>query len=288
MKFEADKFINWFRGNIKLLLSGVFGFIVIVSFVLSAIFLFEIFSEDYDSYDEYGEEEYSGGGGCNVSGFEIFGEIATYNYMEDSEADISFSSDIAYYIDELKNDNSIKGIILEVDSYGGSAVAGEEIAEALKRLDKPSVVVIKDAALSAAYLLASGADAIFASNYSDVGSIGITMSYLDYSESNRREGINYISLSTGKYKDSGDPDKPLSLEEKKLFMRDLNIMHDNFVEAVAENRNLEIEKVRAMADGSSMMGEMALENGLIDRIGGFYEAKEYLKEQIGEEVNVCW
>ena len=61
-----------------------------------------------------------------------------------------------------------------------------------------------------------------------------------------------------------------------------------FISAVAENRNLDIEKVRAMADGSSMMGEMALENGLVDRIGGLYEVKEYIKDNIGEEVEVCW
>ena len=71
-------------------------------------------------------------------------------------------------------------------------------------------------------------------------------------------------------------------------MRDIEIIHQNFIKAVAENRNLDINKVKAMADGSSMLGEMALQNGLIDKIGGESEVKEYLKEKIGDEVEICW
>ena len=65
-------------------------------------------------------------------------------------------------------------------------------------------------------------------------------------------------------------------------------MHDNFVRAVAENRKLPFESVAALADGSTMLGQMALEHKLIDRIGGLYEVKEYLQEQIGAEPTICW
>lgn len=71
-------------------------------------------------------------------------------------------------------------------------------------------------------------------------------------------------------------------------MRDLEIMHDIFVKAVSENRNLPIDKVKALADGSSMPGEMALENGLIDKIGGIYDVEDYLNELIGEKAEICW
>jgi len=142
--------------------------------------------------------------------------------------------------------------------------------------------------VSAAYMAASGADEIFASKNSDVGSIGVTMSYLDYVKQNEKEGLTYIPLASGKFKDTGDPDKILTREEKDLLMRDIDIMHQNFVRMVAENRNLEIEKVAQLADGSSMLGEMALENGLIDRIGGMFEVEEFLKNKIGGEVDICW
>jgi protease-4 len=71
-------------------------------------------------------------------------------------------------------------------------------------------------------------------------------------------------------------------------MRDITLSYDHFVENVAKNRNLAIEDVKKIADGSTMLGDMALAHGLIDQIGGFPEAEEYLKDKIGEEVQVCW
>lgn len=85
-----------------------------------------------------------------------------------------------------------------------------------------------------------------------------------------------------------NPDKSLTFEERTIIERDLKIMHEDFIKAVAENRNLDIEKVRNLADGSTMLGQMALENGLIDKIGGMYEAKQYLAELIGEDAELCW
>ena len=97
---------------------------------------------------------------------------------------------------------------------------------------------------------------------------------LDYAKQNQNKGVTFNQISSGKYKDLINIDKPLTNEEKVLLMRDVNkIMNENFINAVAENRDLDIKKVRALADGSSMLGQMALENGLIDRIGGYYVFK---------------
>ena len=113
------------------------------------------------------------------------------------------------------------------------------------------------------------------------------MSYLDSSVKNRKDGLTYNALSSGKFKDTGDPDKPLTNEEKELLMRDILISHQLFMEFVAENRNMPLEKVKGLADGSTMMGEMALSNSLIDAIGGEYEAKEWLGDQLQEDINIC-
>ncbi|PIR92591.1 signal peptide peptidase SppA [Candidatus Falkowbacteria bacterium CG10_big_fil_rev_8_21_14_0_10_44_15] len=231
---------------------------------------------------------------CNVLGIELHGEITTYipyssidgegNLLEDQTA----SEDIVYAIRGAEKDENIKALILEVDSYGGYPVAGEEVAIALKNANKPNLALIREGGASAAYLAASGADKIFASKNSDVGSIAVTMSYLDYVQQNQKDGLTYIPLSSGKFKDIGDPNKLLTPEEKELLMRDVNILHQNFVKMVAENRNLDIEKVKKLADGSTILGEMALENGLIDQIGGISEVEEYLQGIIGEDVEVCW
>jgi len=231
---------------------------------------------------------------CNVMGVELHGDLVTYITPDSYDADgnllydESASQDIVFAINEAEKNESIKAIILEVDSYGGYPVAAEEVGQAIKKATKPTVAMVRTAATSAAYWASTGANVIFASALSDIGGIGVTFSYLDNSKKNAKDGLTYNSLSTGKFKDYGDPDKPLTAEERELLMRDLKIIHENFIRAIAANRDLDIEKVKALADGSSMPGQMALENGLIDRIGGMPEVKEYLKEKIGEEVEVCW
>jgi len=217
---------------------------------------------------------------CNVTDIELHGGLITYIPNENLEClygechqlvDEVSSEDIVLAIKEAGNDNNIKAIILEIDSAGGSPVAAEEVANALKRAEKPTVALIREFGVSAAYYAATGADIIFASAKSDIGGIGITYSYLDNARKNQKEGLTYNQLSSGKFKDMFIPDKPLTAEEKQLIMRDVKILHEEFVKAVAENRNLDIDKVRQLADGSSMSGQMALENGLIDRIGGMFD-----------------
>jgi len=240
--------------------------------------------------EDRGESEKS----CNVYGVELRGDLLTYipktdlNDSGDLALDEVSSEDILSTLEGADKDDRIKAILLEVDSSGGRPVAGEEINEAVKNSKKPVVAFIRSVGASAAYLAASGADQIFASKYSDVGSIGVTMSYLDNVGQNKSDGLSYNSLSSGKFKDAGSPDKGLTQEERILFMRDVNIMHQYFVKDVAENRKLDIEKVKKLADGSTMLGQAALENGLIDQIGGYEDAKNYLKENIGEDVEVCW
>jgi len=253
------------------------------------------FDDGFMSDDSYSSDDAnSSSGSCNVTGMNLHGEVVTYVSPENEDSDGYSTQDqtesesIMQWIEEAEADDSIKAIAIEIDSMGGSPVAGEEIAIALKNAKKPSVVFIRGSGDSSAYLAATGADRIYASKYSDVGSIGVTMSYLDSSRENQIGGKTYNSLSSGKFKDTGDPDKALTEEEKKLLMRDVNLMHDNFVKEVAENRKLDVKKVAALADGSTMLGEMALQNGLIDAIGGYPEIKDYLAEVIGEKPEICW
>lgn len=230
---------------------------------------------------------------CNVLGINVHGQLVTYIPIDSGESlikdtDLVSSDTVLYYIKQAKEDEKIKAILVEIDSPGGTPVAGEEIANALKSSAKPTVAFIRQSGMSAAYWVATGAERIFASKNSDVGSIGVTTSYLDNVNKNQKEGLRFIQLSTGKYKDTGNPDKPLSQEEIDLFMRDLNIIHQNFIEAVSTNRNLPLGDVRKIADGSSVLGERAKVLGLIDEIGSLPEVEKYLSEKIGEEADVCW
>lgn len=285
--------ITWF--GFKKYLNGVSSLIVLFGAIIVII---SSFTPDYSDTDTSvagtADDSSQNAENCNTTGIELHGTIDTYIAQDCSNEDATevidatASEEVVGAINLAEKDEKIKAIILEVDSYGGYPVAAEEIVEAMKRATKPTVAMIRKAGVSAAYWSATGADIIFASASSDVGGIGVTNSYLDNSKKNTKDGLTFNSLATGIFKDAGNTDKPLTEAERKLIMRDAYIINDNFMKTIATNRNLDINKVKAMSDGSSMLGEAALQNGLIDRIGGIAEVKDYLKDKIGEEVEICW
>lgn len=234
---------------------------------------------------------------CNVMGIEIRGCIVTYMPDEKEGAaqntsdmcdTYTSSEEVVSMIETAAADDDIKAVLLEIDSFGGSPVASEEVATALKAMNKPSVAWVRGSGDSGAYWIASAAGTIVASENSDVGGIGVTQSYVDYAEQNKNEGLRYNQLISGKYKDMGSPDRSLTAEERALLQRDLDIMHDNFIRTVAENRKLSIDMVRALADGSTMLGKMAKEKGLVDVLGTKDVVWRTLGAKIGDEPDVCW
>ncbi|MCK5095840.1 MAG: signal peptide peptidase SppA [Candidatus Pacebacteria bacterium] len=226
---------------------------------------------------------------CNVLGVQLVGGLVTYASQDEiEEHGFTLADEILFAIDDAQQDEETDALILEIDSWGGSPVAADEIADALKRFTKPSVVYIRGAGVSGAYWAATGADYIFATKNSDVGSIGVTMSYVENSEQNENAGLKYISLSSGEFKEAGDPNKELTEEERTLFERDIDIVYNNFIDTVSENRSLLREDVKKIADGSSVIGQMAQDLGLVDKIGTFYDVREYVENLIGAEAEVCW
>lgn len=221
---------------------------------------------------------------CNVFGITLHGDLYTYGDEHSSE-------EIWYVLDTIEKDEdykNIKAVILEIDSYGGIPVAGEEIANKLKTMEIPTIAVIRSAGVSAAYWAATGADRIFASRVSDVGGIGVTMSYLDESKLNEKEGYTWNTLSVGKFKDAGSDQKVLTEEEKLLFERDLKIIYEEFIKNVALNRNLSADHVKSLADGSTVLGSSALSLGLIDEIGYINEVENYIRNNYSFEPKICW
>jgi len=239
----------------------------------------------------------TGNDNCNVVGIEI--RDCIYTYKPDAENNppsdgmnycdtITSSEDVTWALEDAANNPKIKAVVLEIDSGGGSPAAAEEISAAMKALGKPSIAWVRENADSAAYWIASAADTVIAGENSDIGSIGVTMSYVDNAKQNLKDGLTYNQLTTGKYKDTGTADRALTADERSLIQRDLDIVLQNFIRAVATNRNLSVAKVTALADGSSMLGRQALRNGLIDQIGTKQEVWKKLEADIGEKPDVCW
>lgn len=274
--------------------------LIIVPIILLAIlspFIFYIgltlWGDWHDEWSGFNASSYIGDGHCNIAVLPVLGAVHTYGAIYDDyggELVSTNMSDALSFLSRAETEPGILGVMALIDTPGGSAAAAELIAAELKKSAMPNAAFIADSGTSAGYLIASAADTIIASPFSNVGSIGVTMSYLDYSRQNTEQGIDYVSLASGKFKDYGAPDRPLTDEERALFERDLTIWHDEFVRQVAINRNLPIEDVAALADGSSMPGALALEAKLIDAVGDRDLVREWFAQQLGmsaEEVVFC-
>jgi protease-4 len=186
-------------------------------------------------------------------------------------------------MDTIEEDDTIKAVLIEINSPGGLPVASERIAERLRNSSLPTVGLIGDIGASGGYMVAAATDHLIASPMSTVGSIGVTMSYVENSAQNEEDGLTYVELNTGKFKDSGSPDKPLSEEERELFQRDLDDLYETFITMVSEYRNIPLDKVRELADGSTLNGTRAKDLGLVDEVGGRAEAKAALAKILNKE-----
>jgi protease-4 len=160
----------------------------------------------------------------------------------------------------------------------------------MKKTKKPVIAHIRGAGDSAAYWAISGVDRIFSLSTSEVGGIGVNSSYLDNTKNNEQNGYNFNDLSIGEFKNTFNPDKPLTETEKDMIMEDLQETHELFVNTVAENRDLEVSDVKKIANGWAYIGNKALSLGLVDEIGNIDSVKEYIEKNIldNKEVDICW
>lgn len=182
---------------------------------------------------------------------------------------------------DAEEDETIKALILEIDSPGGTVLASKEIADKIKKIEKPVVALIRGSGASGAYWIASASDYIIADEMSIVGSIGVTSSYLEFSGLLKEYDVTYQRLVTGEFKDIGTPYKELTDKEEELFMSKLNKIHAFFVEEVAVNRNMSVANVGKLATGEIFLGQEAIKLNLIDELGGKEEAINVSKKLAG-------
>ncbi|ACV29722.1 Protease 4 [Anaerococcus prevotii] len=178
-----------------------------------------------------------------------------------------------FVVEELKNakeDPLVKGVILNVNSPGGSVYASERIAnqiKALKEAEKPVYTVMGEMAASGGYYISALTDRIYASNETWTGSIGVIIQSYSLQGLFEKYGIKEQNITTGKMKDAGSQGRDMSKEEKEYFQGLVDSAFDRFVKIVAEGRGLSEREVRKLADGRVYDGSQALANGLVDKIG---------------------
>ncbi len=251
----------------------------------------------HDEWSGYNASGRISDGYCNIAVIPIVGSIIPYNgadkdgmTMESDLAPTTNPDDFSYMVRASEADPNILGILVRIDSSGGTPAASEVMAEALKAAAVPVAALIREVGASGAYLAATGADTIIASPMSDVGGIGVTMSYLQNTGQNRTEGIDFISLASAPFKDTGNPNKPFTAQDRALLERDLGIYHKQFVSEVAANRNMSTQEVDKLADGATMPGTMALSAGLIDTLGDKETSREWFAQQLDvseEDIHFC-
>jgi protease-4 len=179
------------------------------------------------------------------------------------------STTIIEMIDSAESNPNVQAIILEINSPGGTVVGTKEVVARVKEISKPVVAWIREIGASGAYWIASAADKIVADPLSLTGSIGVSSAYREYSGLYQKYGITYVNLTIPDNKDIGSPYKELTEEEKDIFMHILNESYLEFVNDVAENRNLTVDYlINESSMGAIILGKDAYDIGLIDYLGG--------------------
>lgn len=177
---------------------------------------------------------------------------------------------VAAELERLAADPAVEAIVLDFDSPGGGVCGVPELATAIAGIEKPVVAFTDSMMCSAAYWLASGADAILASGSADVGSIGCYCAVLDESRFADRVGIKVNLLASGKYKGAGYPGTEVTQEQLDLFMDGVLATAEEFKAAVLEHREVPAEAM----EGQSYGGKDAVGVGLVDGLGSLKDAVE--------------
>ncbi len=216
----------------------------------------------------------------NVAKISVKGVIMTDNTEDFFGSSVADSTTIVADIEDAAANPMIEAILLEINSPGGAPVATDEIAQALERSNKTTVAWIREVGTSGGYWIASSADHIIANRMSITGSIGVIGSYLDFSGFLNDWNVSYERLVGGKYKDAGIPYRQLTAEERRLFQKKIDLLHQEFKDSVQKNRRLTNSQIENVAQGEFYLGSEAKNLNLIDQLGGEREAIEHIEKKL--------
>jgi protease-4 len=180
------------------------------------------------------------------------------------------SEHVVEELNDYADDSSVKAIVLRIDSPGGGVVVSQEIYNAVKNAKKEGkkvVVSMGSVAASGGYYVAAAADKIVANPGTLTGSIGVKMEFANVEKLLEKIGVKGMVVKAGEYKDIGSPFRDMTAQEKKLLQDVIDDVHNQFIKAVAEGRNLPETDVRAIADGRIFTGQQALALKLVDQMG---------------------
>lgn len=191
-------------------------------------------------------------------------------------------------VDQLKryaDDDSVKAIILHVNSPGGGVAASEEIYREVRRIrddkKKRIVAAVETVGASGAYYISSATNKIYADEGSIVGSIGVISEWVNYEELLKWAKLKQITMKAGEFKDTGNPARELTPAEKQYLQSLIDNMHGQFIKAVADGRHMKVEDVRPLADGKVWTGQQAYAMKMVDQVSDFEGAVKDTAKAVG-------
>jgi len=205
--------------------------------------------------------------GPTVAIIPVNGPIVEGKVTPFSTETVASADEIIPMIKAAKHDDSVKAVVLEVNSPGGSVVASDRIYHALKDMDKPIVVMMGELAASGGYYISMAGKYIIANPNTLTGSIGVISTFPNASKLMDKIGIQMTVVKSGKEKDFGSPYREMTPEERAYWQKVIDETYDSFVEIVAKSRHMPKDKVLKLADGRVYTGKDALKLGLIDALG---------------------
>jgi protease-4 len=176
-------------------------------------------------------------------------------------------------------------IIYEINSGGGAVVASKEVKNSIKDVNVPTVCRMRDVAASGGYLIALGCDRIVADSSTLTGSIGVKSSYIEFAGTLDKYGAEYINISAGGRKEIGNPFMNSSEAEKQVLQEKVNIIQEDFLRMVEEERNLTEGQIENVSSGEPFLGSEAEELGLIDETGNRDRAVQVAENLTGEDLD---
>ena len=197
------------------------------------------------------------------------------------EGTITEDEELLGRLKDIAESSSAKGVLLAIDSPGGTTAGGEAIYEAVRKIaeTKPVVAQVGTLAASAGYMIASASDHIVARQSSIVGSIGVIVQYPNVTELLKNIGVTVEDIKSAPLKAEPSPFNPTNEEERAMMERMVRDSFNWFVDLVTERRPLERGEVLALADGSVFTGRQGLKNKLVDELGGEKEAIAWLESK---------
>lgn len=200
------------------------------------------------------------------------------------EGMIADSEPFIEQLERYQDRKDVQAIVIRIESPGGVVAASQEMYDAIKRArdgEKPVIASMGSIAASGGYYIALGADSIVANPGTLTGSIGVLMDFPQMTKMMNKLGIEFHSVTSGPLKDAGSPYREWDEETREYFKSIVMNTYEQFVEAVAREREMDAEQARKLADGRVFTGEQAFEHGLIDSLGGLHEAVQLAADMAG-------